>query len=175
MVARLGWIIPEPFAIPPTVNSALRETAVFGMRVGGEDRLGSVGAAVRGERSGRVVEPREHALHRQRRADHAGREDDHLLRREPEQRGGMLGRRDCVGDPLLAGRGVRDAGVDHDRLRLRLLEVLLGDDDRRRQHAVLRPHRRAGRRRQRPHEREVALLLADLRAHAGGDEARRPR
>ena len=71
--------------MPPTVKPAAVEHRFLRVRVGGEDRLGRVGAAVGRELRGRRVDARAHALERQRRADHAGREDEHLFRREPEQ------------------------------------------------------------------------------------------
>ena len=75
---------------------------------------------------------------------------------------GLDGGRARVGDALLARRGVRDAGVRDDRLRLRELEMLARHDDRRRQQAVRREHRRTGRGHERAHEREVApAALAD--------------
>ena len=53
--------------------------------VGGEDRLRRVGAADGRELRHRLLEPGEHALDRQRHPDHAGRQDEHLLGRQPEQ------------------------------------------------------------------------------------------
>ena len=61
--------------------------------IGGEDRGGSVVAAVGGERSGGSVDAGEELGHRQPRPDHAGREHDHLLGAEAEQR------RDTSGGP----------------------------------------------------------------------------
>ena len=70
-----------------------------------------------------------------------------------------------------ARRGVRDARVDHHRLRLGELEVAPRDDDRRRQHAIRRPHRAADRRHRRHDERDVRLAgRPDPRRHAGGGE-----
>ena len=82
------------------------------LRVGGENRLRRIAAAVGGERSGCGDEALLDPLERQRRADHAGREHEHLLRYEPEQRSGARGGRGCVGVALNTGRRVRDAGVD---------------------------------------------------------------
>ena len=131
--------------MPPTVKPVAVRDGRLRLRVGGEDRLRRVAAAVCRERSGRGDEALLDPLERQRRTDHAGREHEHLLRHEPEQRSGARGSRGGVGVALGAGRGVRDAGVDHDRLRLRDREVALRHGHRRSLDAVLRPHRGARR------------------------------
>ena len=113
------------------------------VRVRGEDRVGRVGAALDRERGRGIDEPGAHAVERQRRADHAGGEDEHLLGVEVEEPGGLGGGAERVELAALAGERVRDAAVDHDRLRLRQLEVRLRDEDGRGLDAVLRPHRRS--------------------------------
>ena len=112
-------------------------------------------------------------LDRQRHADHAGREDEHLLGSQPEEvrRPFRSGAR--VREALLARRSVRVPGVDDDGARLRALEVLLADDDRRRLDAVRREHRRADALAVAGDEREVGAELADPRGDAGGPEALR--
>ena len=87
--------------------------------VGRQDRLGGVLPACGGERGDRFPQPAKHLLEREQRPDHAGREDEHLLGVEVEQPPGLGGGRQRVELAALAGRRVRDAGVDHDRLRLR--------------------------------------------------------
>ena len=83
-----------------------------------------------------------------------------------------LGRgRERVQLTLLAGRRVRDAGVDHDRLRLGLGEVRLRDEHRRGLDAVGREHPGADGGHGRAHDREVELRLADPGMHGAGDEA----
>ena len=93
IVARLGWIIPAPLAIPPTVKpSARRRRAVFGPL--SVVRIASAAASPPpGESAAAAAStPAEELLHRQPRADHAGREDDDLLGPEPEARRDPLGR-----------------------------------------------------------------------------------
>ena len=101
-------------------------------------------------------------------ADDAGRADEHLLRLQVEEPRRLGGRRLRVEQAPLAGRGIRAAGVEDDRLRLRLGEVPLRDDDRRGQDAVAREHRRTDCRHGRADECEVEALLLQ----AGGDAAR---
>ena len=156
---------------PADDEAARREGRDLRLRVGRQDRVGRVVAAVGGERRGCGVEAGDDAIHRQRSADDAGREDDDLLGREAEQPGRVLGGRDRVELALRAGGGVGDARVDDDRLRLGGGQMPLRDDDGGGQDAVLRPHRGAGRGNDRAEQREVALLAPDLRMHARGDEA----
>ncbi len=95
---------------------------------------------------------------------------EHLLRRDAEHPAGLGRGRARVGDALHARRRVGDAGVDDDRLRLRQLEMLARDDDRRRLHAVRGEHAGARGGLERADEREVAAaVLAD----AAVDAARR--
>ena len=125
--------------------------------VGREDRLGRRGAAAGGERGRGLVDTRAKRAHRQPRADDAGREDDDLLGRKREQRGGVRGGRPRVVLAGSAGRRVRDARVDDDRLRLGELQVATGDDDRCCLDAVQRPHRSTDGRDERADERHVGL------------------
>ena len=143
--------------------------------VGGQDRLCRGRPAVRREPVDRGAEAAEQLVDRQRHADHAGREHEHLLLREPEQPCGRRRGRLRVAHALLAGRRVRVPRVDDHRLRLRVLEVLLRENDGRRLHAVDREHRRTGRGSGRANEREVVPRLADPAVHAAGDEALRSR
>src|SRR5581483_1840698 len=64
---------------------------------------------------------------------------------------------------------IRDARVDHDRLRLGEREMLAADLQARRLHLVAREHRRSHRRPQRAHDREVLALAP---ADPGGDARR---
>src|SRR5207244_2789650 len=101
-------------------------------------------------------------------ADHAGRAHGHLLRRELEQPARLRGGRLRVLDPAPAGRRVGDAGVDHDRLRLRRLDVLAIDEQTGRLHLVAAEHCAADGRLARAHDRQVEALAPD----PGGDGAR---
>ena len=140
-------------------------------RVGRQDRLGRVGAAAVRERGRRLLETGKHPRERERHADHAGREDEYLLRVQVQEPRGLG--RGCAGVELAAQPGgcVRDARVGDDGLRLSEAEVLLRDDDRRRLDAVGREHRRPGRGGERANHREVGLRLADPAVDAAGDEA----
>ncbi len=116
--------------MPPTVKPGPRATASLARGVGGQDRLGRAPRRRRRERGGRLGQAGQHAVQRQRRADHAGREDEHLLGVEVEQPRGLGGGRARVELAALARGGVGDARVDDDGLRLRELEVLARDLDR---------------------------------------------
>ena len=127
IVARRGWIIPAPFAIPPTVKPPRETTASFGVGVGGQDRLGRVGAAVR----------RELDLARARRAASASAASRRSRRsrgrapapaRARAARAASAAVASASSSPCSPGGGVRDARVDHDRLRLGLGEVRLRDE-----------------------------------------------
>ena len=78
-------------------------------RVRRQDRAGRGIASVGRERGGGGPGACEHLVERQRDADHAGREHEHLLGREPELCGETLGRGDGVGLTLRARGGVRAA------------------------------------------------------------------
>ena len=171
IVASCGWIIPEPFAIPPTVKPS-SETAASFVRVSVVRIASAASAPPSGDRAGTAVaQAGEHLVERQQHADHAGREDEHLLRVEVEQPARLGRGRERVELAALAGGRVRDARVDHDRLRLGDLEMLLRDDDRRGQHLVDGEHRRADRRHGRADDGEIEPLAPDARGDAGGDEA----
>ena len=147
-----------------------RDRGLLRLRVGGQDRLGRVWAARGRDRRRGVAQAAEHLLERQQRADHAGREDEHLLGVEVEQPSGLRRGRERIELAALAGGGVRDARVDHDRLRLGRREMLLRDDDRRREHLVDGEHRRPDGGHGRADDGEVEPLAADARVHAGGGE-----
>ena len=104
IVARLGWIIPEPFAMPPTANPGPPAAACFGrvsvVRIACAAASPPVARARRPPR-----EPREHLGQWQRRADHAGREHEHLLGGEVEQLRGLRGGRpgiELAAEPVAA-------------------------------------------------------------------------
>ena len=169
IVARQGWIIPEPFAIPPTVKPAPWATDSFACV--SVVRIASAASAPPSSASAIRLDAGEDAVERQRLADDARGEDEHLRRLEAELRGGGRRGRARVVEAALAGGRVRDAGVGDDRLRLRLLEMLARDDDGRRLHAVRGEHPGAGRGHERAHEREIDAVLADAAVHGAGDEA----
>ena len=164
---------------PGALRHAADDEAVAGddcllrLGVGREDRLGGGVAAVLAQERDRVREPGRELLHRQRGADDAGREHEHLLRFEAEEAAGLGCRGDRVELAVRARGRVRDARVDHDDLRLGLREVRLRDDERRREDAVSREHRRADGGRRRADDGEIEVRAADARVHAGRDEALR--
>ena len=123
--------------------------------VGRQDRARGRVATVGGELAGGGPRPGEHLVERQAGADHARREDEHLLRLEPER----LGETDSRGDGVLLAlrprRGIRDAGVDQHGLRLGEREMALRDGDRSRLDAVRRPQRGADRGRNGAHDGDV--------------------
>src|SRR5581483_7157026 len=135
--------------------------------------LGRGRAARRRELKRGRADAAEHRVERELLADHARREDDHLLRLEAEQPAGLRRHRPGGDEALLARGGVRVAGVRHDRLRLRKLEMLLRDGDRRGLDAVGREHPGARRGQERADERHVPPRLADAGVDAGCGEALR--
>ena len=148
-------------------------TRLLRARVGGEDRLRGPAPPSRGELAAAAPRPREEPVERQPLADHARRENEHLL--APRRRAGAAASAAVArasASPRPRHR-VRAAGVDDDRLRLRELEMLPRDDDRRRLHPVRREHRRPGRAARRADEREVERGAPDAAVDAGGDEAAR--
>ena len=156
---------------PADGEPVARDGALLRPAVGREDRLRSGSASFRPERGGRSAHSGEHLLERERNPDHAGREDDDLLRAKVEHRR-RLGRRALrVGDSALARGRVRDARVHHDGLRLRELEMPARDDDGRGLHTVRRPYRRANRWRHRADEREVARRASDPGLDPACDES----
>ena len=82
-------------------------------------------ASVVGEGGGGGCEARQHIGERQRRPDHAGREDEHLFRCEPEEARRLGGRGARVELAAQAGGRVGDTRVHDHGLRLGVLEVLL--------------------------------------------------
>ena len=92
--------------------------------------------------------------------DYAGREHQDLLDGKVEEARRLGSGGPCIELAAEACRSVGGAGIDHDCLRLRELEMLLGDDDRGRLHAVRGEHRRAGCRSERAHDREVGRVPA---------------
>ena len=92
---------------------------------------------------------------------------------DPEQASGLGSGRERVELALRARRGVRDARVDHDRLRLGLGEVRLRDEHGRGLDAVRGEHPGADGGDGRADDREVELRLADARVDGAGDEALR--
>ena len=121
--------------MPPTVKPATCATACF-VRVS-VVRIASAAARLRrrrGRRSRRAT--RRGVRQRQRRADDAGRQDEHLLGVEGEQPRRLDRGRARVELPAHPGGRIRGAGVEDDGLRLRQLEVLLRDLHRRGLHPV---------------------------------------
>ena len=153
-----------------------RDGRLLRPRVGRQDRLGRVGAAVGRERRRRVAEAAEHLLERQQRADHAGREDEHLLGVEVEQPPGLGGGRERVELAALAGGGVRDAGVDRRSPAARptarcSFETTTGAAST----WLTREHRRADGGDGRADDGEVEPLAPDARVDARGREPLRGR
>ena len=109
---------PGALRHPADGEAVARRERLLRLRVGGHDRVRRLVPAVVGERGDGSVDARQQPVHRQLHADHAGREHEHLLGRDAEQRGRMRGRGDRVRVAGRAGRGVRDARVDDDRLRI---------------------------------------------------------
>ena len=93
--------------MPPTVKPPRATAASFGARVGRHDRRGRVGAAVGRERRDGRIERRQQLVQRQPRADHAGREHEHLLGVELHQPRRLGRARERVELAALAGGGVR--------------------------------------------------------------------
>ena len=118
---------PGTLRHPADREAAAPHDRLLGARVGGQDRLRRVAAAVRREPRSRPRPASSFGIGSFD-PDHAGREHEHLLGVEPEQRRGLGRRRERVQLALLAGRRVGDAGVDHDRLRLGLGQVRLRDE-----------------------------------------------
>ena len=94
IVARRGWIIPAPLAIPPTVKPPARAAASFGPESVVRIAPAAASPALGGELAGGGLRPREHLVEREAGADHARREDEHLFRGEAE----LTGEADCRGD-----------------------------------------------------------------------------
>ena len=138
-----------------------------------EDRPRGVVPGIRGEERSGVAHAGEHSLHGQRHADHARREDDHLLGGEPERVGRLDGRRLGIRDSPRTRRGVGDARVHDDGLRLGPLEMPLRDDHGGREHAIRRPHRGTDGRLDRAHEREIEARPPDAGADPRRHEAAR--
>ena len=122
IVARRGWIIPAPFAIPPTVKpSAARRPRASGpesvVRIAPGGRLAAVGGELRRPRRARPRAPcRPEAARRSRRS--RGRRPPRA--RAPARAASACGGGDGVRLALRSGRRVRAAGVDQHRLRLGL-------------------------------------------------------
>ena len=163
---------PRPLRHAADREAVAGDDRLLGARVGGHDRLGRVGAAVRRERRDRRLEAGEQLVQRQPGADHARREDEHLLGGQVEQPRGLGRGRERVELAALAGGGVGDAGVDHHRLRLGEREVLAVDLEAGGLDVVAGEHRPADRRLQRADDGEIlAVTPADARRDARGDEA----
>ena len=89
MVARFGWIMPEPLAMPPIVQvlpPAVNCTAIsLRVRVGGHDALGRLVGVV-AERGGELRQAGADGREIERLADHARGRDDDVLRRDVQLR-----------------------------------------------------------------------------------------
>ena len=123
--------------MPPTVNPSPCATACF-VRVS-VVRIASAAAAPPSAESAVAAarEAGEQLVERQRHADHAGREHEHLLLGEPEQPRRLRGGRPRVALALLAGGRVRVARVRRPPpAAARSSRCSLRDDDRRRLHPV---------------------------------------
>ncbi len=163
----------HPGALRHSTDGKARPECDRLLRVGvrREDRLGSVRAAGIRKRGGRRLQPGQNLVECEPLPDHAGREHENLLHREAEQPCSLGGGGPGIELAAQTRGCVGRAGVDHDGLRFRQVEMLLGDHDGRRLHAVRREHRRTGCRNERAHEREVGGVPAQAGMHTAGEEA----
>ena len=119
MVAMLGWIMPEPLAMPVTVTvlPPMTNPARHGLGddVGGHDGMGRVEPVVGFETGDGLRQSRHDFLDRQRLHDDAGGIGQHLFIGAAQQfrQGGAGGARSI--HALLAGACIGVAGVHHQR------------------------------------------------------------
>ena len=110
MVAMCGSSMPTPLAMPPIVTGrparSNRRAASFGRVSVVMMASAAQPAALRREPLDQLGQPGPDLVHRQRLADHAGRGDQHLPRRDPQQLAGDAGHLARVLDALLAGAHV---------------------------------------------------------------------
>ena len=170
---KVGMDHPRALRHTSEREALARDDRLLRARVGGHDRVRGILAALGRERLDRRLQPRQQLRHRQRDADHAGREDEHLLGRELEQPPGLGRGRQGVDLPALAGRRVGDARVDDDGLRICELEVLAVHEQARRLHLVAAEHPGADRRLRRAHDGEIALHAPDPAVDPARGEALR--
>ena len=171
-----GMDHPRALRHPADGEPAARDGRLLRAAVGREDRAGRGRAAVRRERRGRVRTPASSRSSGsgtpmtpvERTSTCSGARPSAARPRAAVALG--------VRDPALAGRGVRDARVDDDGLRLgEPRDAACETTHRRGVHAVRRAHRRADRRGGRADEREVRRRPADAGVDAARDEALRGR
>jgi uncharacterized DUF497 family protein len=181
MVAMLGRIMPAPLLMPVTVMilppSSMTARGGLGHGVGGHDGVRRRVPVVGRKIGLRRRQPGDQALHRQVFEDHAGRKRQHLGALQPSSsRHGIAGlaRR---AHALLAGRGIGDAGIDHQRAQAAVArQVLAAQRHRRRAAAIPGKHPGGPTARRQLDQRQVApVLLADAglggaEAHAGDGE-----
>ena len=142
----LGWIMPEPLAMPVTVtvlppirtcrDAPLATMSVVMMACAASLQWpGARSACAAGRAAQDLVD-------RQRLQNHPGGKRQHLLRRNAEQlrngRAGLPG----AGEAFRAGARVGVAGVDDERADAAACQMLLAHGDRRGAEAVLREHAR---------------------------------
>ena len=116
---------PGAFRHPTDSEARPLRDRLLRVGVGGQDRLGCGRPALVRQRRGGVSKGGHDLVEREPLADHAGREDEHLLRVQPKQPRRFGRGRPRAELAAYAGRRVRDSGVDDDGLRLRELEMLL--------------------------------------------------
>ena len=148
----LGSIMPEPFAVPPTVKVPRAVCTVTACSFGN-------GSVVMMARAVSLPRPRASAdtaarmpadtvSHRQADTDHTGGGDEHLVGAAAQARRDIGRHVARVRDAVLAGAGIRAAAVHHDGAHAPLgpLDVLARDEHRRRLRQVRREQRsRSGR------------------------------
>ena len=141
--------------MPPTVKPPLCATATFGPE--SVVRIAAAAASPPSAESSPAAAraPASTFLERQAGADDAGRENEHLLRLEPERAGETDSRGDGVLLALRPRRRIRDAGVDQHGLRLGEREMALRNGDRSRLDAVRRPQRGTDRSRNGAHDGDI--------------------
>ena len=149
---------------------------LLGELVRGADRLGEVAVAVLAQLAARPGDPADRLAGVQRHADHAGGGDRDLVlgRAAGHRRRALHARR--VLEAAVAGGGVGVAGVGHDHAQRVQPRALLGQHDRRGQHARAREARRATRSpaTSRPSgPRSIPPRRLEAAGHARGAEARR--
>ena len=170
IVASCGWIIPEPFAIPPTVNPSSVTAASFvfvsvvriASAASGPPSAESAGAASRrppstfSSGSSAPITPVERTS-----TSSASRSSS---------RPASAAVASASSSPRSPVAAFATPELIDDRLRLGRREMLLRDDDRRGEHLVDGEHRRPDRGHGRADDGEVEPLAADARVHAGGGE-----
>ncbi len=107
----------DPGDVVVAVGRRDRHERLLGARVGRHDAARG-GVPVVAERVGGGLDTLRDLVHRQLRADHAGRHDDHLVRADAQRVCRQLRHLLGVGDALIAGAGIGAARVDRHRAQV---------------------------------------------------------